>query len=341
MCSSWKTDLIGVNKFYICCKDEIGYMPVNENINIIEENDIYDFYVVVMREENNKYYLELYQEDNIIFSVNTTNQFLKVGADLKIFYMTKDDGFICSKIYKDGQHILLCKNKESQSLVSNSKCEPSKREYGDYIDIFFHYENCKRFYVAEYFANVTANEFIILPKQFEDDDTCNYLVRFSKDRLDDISFMTYCVQSEIGGYAVYGFVVDELQRCCKSDNGENNWLIEQANINGRLVYEKQYVDIVEHIYEKIGHKNLFNDPKLKYFSRTNRDQLNFLFDFLKQGYATEKFFDYKSHKEKYDRIYENLVDKGVVQVKWKSEYELYKTVKRKFADSIYQYTKIT
>ncbi|MBS6765560.1 hypothetical protein DWX41_20830 [Hungatella hathewayi] len=52
----------------------------------------------------------------------------------------------------------------------------------------------------------------------------------------------------------------------------------------------------------------------------------------------QKFYEMLSDfKKKYNDIYHDLVDKGTVSPKWKSEYELFKLIRAFFPDAVFQY----
>lgn len=335
----WQFDVKGVHKFRICVNENGHFIPVREE-NIMEETDFTDFYVLISRKDGDKCFIELYHKNEIAFSVKTADTWFKCGIDLKIIYTTEKDGIFTYWVYREGKHNELSDSKDrwfSQTgYFEENKRLPNIID-GDFVELFFHYVNCKRFYIAEYFARNNGDYFSLIPKQFEDDDTCNYVVKFQKNRYEDIAFMNYCVQSEIGGYSVYGFPVHELKNgCIRTKNGDSLY-IELSLIWESIEYELQRREILKHIYQMMNiEEDLSYVPKLQYSDRTPA-QSTAVLEYLREKYKLLDREDYQAYKEKYNAIYDKLVQSGIVQVKWKSEYELYKTVKRKYPDAIYQH----
>lgn len=338
-CKYWKENIKGVRKFRVCVQENGHFMPVKEE-NIMEETDFIDFYVLISREDGDKCFIELYHKNEIVFSVKTADTWFKCGIDLKIIYTTEKEGIFTYWVYREGQHIALSDSPDK--WFSNSGYFEEKKKLpniidGDFIELFFHYINCKRFYIAEYFARKNGDYFSLIPKQFEDDDTCNYVVKFQKNRYEDIAFMNYCVQSEIGGYSIYGFPIHELQNGCIRAKNENSLYIELGLIWESIEYELQIRDVLKHICQMMNIKeDLSCVPRLQYSDRTPA-QSTAVLEYLRDNYKSLDREDYQAYKEKYNAIYDELVQSGIVQVKWKSEYELYKTVKRKYPDAIYQH----
>lgn len=339
-CKQWKINIKGVRKFRVYVYEDGHFKPVIEE-NLMEEKDFGDYFVLIAREEDiDKYFLELYHKNEIVFSIKTVDDWFKCGIDLKIIYTTEKNGIFTHWIYKDGAHISLLDS--ADRWFSRSGYFEKNKKFpnifnGDFVELFFHYVNCKRFYIAEYFARTSGDYFSLLPKQFEDDDTCNYVVGFKKDRYHDIAFMNYCVQSEIGGYAAYGFSIKEIQNGCIRAKSENSLYIELGLMWESVEYELQCRDILKHIYKVMNIKeDLSCVPELQYYDKTPAQSTSVL-EYLNENYKLLGREDYPTYKEKYNDIYDKLVNAGIMQVKWKSEYELYKTVKRKYPDAIYQY----
>lgn len=343
MYKKWGRKIMGVNKFKFYINIEGHFSPVKDEL-IIEKQDLTDFYIIISRtdKETKRNFLELFNNNNMLFSIQISDFWFKCGMDLKIIYTTEMEGIYTKWVYREGKHIAMCSSKdrwfsESEYFTKNRKSINIFN--GDYVELFFHYENCKRFYVAEYFARTNGDYFSLLPKQFKDDDTCNYIVGFKKDRYEDILFMNYCVQSEIGGYAVYGLEVKELSKGCVREKGEEAFYEELKSIWETIDYELQCREILKHIYKVANIKeDLSHVPKLRYFDRTQAQSTSVV-EYTQEHYRILERDDYPKFKGRYDTIYDELVEKGVVEVKWKSEYELYKMVKRKYPDAIYQYRK--
>lgn len=338
-CKQWLLSIKGVRKFRVYTLEDGNFYPFREE-NLLEEKDFDDYYVLISREENGKLFLELYHRSDCMFSINTVEPWVKCGIDLKIIYTTEKDGIFTHWVYREGKHNELSDSKDrwfSQTgYFEENKRLPNIID-GDFVELFFHYVNCKRFYIAEYFARKNGDYFSLIPKQFEDDDTCNYVAKFQKNRYEDIAFMNYCVQSEIGGYSVYGFPIHELKNGCIRKKNENSLYIELGLIWESIEYELQIRDVLKHIYQMMNIKeDLSCVPKLQYSDRTPA-QSTAVLEYLRENYKSLDREDYQAYKEKYNSIYDELVQSGIMQVKWKSEYELYKTVKRKYPDAIYQY----
>lgn len=341
-CKQWELKIKGVRRFRVYTLDGRCFCPFREE-NLLEEKDLDDYYVLISREEKGKLFLELYHRSNCMFSINTVDPWIKCGKDLKIIYTTEKEGLFTHWVYREGEHIALLESTDRWFSKTGDFEEHYKLPDiidGDFVVLFFHYVNCKRFYIAEHFARENADYFSLLPKQFEDDDSCNYIVKFKKDRYEDISFMNYCVQSEIGGYLVYGFPIQDLKNGCVRTKNEDSLYIELSLIWESIEYELQIREVLKHIYQMMNiEEDLSSVPKLQYFDKTP-SQSTAVLEYLKENNQLSDRVDYPAYKEKYNAIYDELVKAGVVQIKWKSEYELYKTVKRKYPDAIYQYRDI-
>lgn len=339
-CKEWTNHIKMVCQYKICVYEKDHFTPVREE-NLMEESDFCDYYVLISRKDaKNEFFLDLYHKNENIFSIKTVDSWFKCGIDLKIIYTTQKDNIFTYWIYKNMEHIPLL-DSYSRWFSKSGYFEKNKKFpniiQGNFVEMIFHYINCKIFYVAEYFAKTKGDYFSLLPKQFEDDDTCNYIVKFRKDKYEDIAFMNYCLESEIGGYAVYGFPVKEIEKGCLRTKSENSLYIEFDMIYESIKYEIQCRDVLKHIYKVLDMKeNLFCLPDLPYFEKTAAQSASVLM-YLQQNDKNIKRDDYSIYKKKYNLIYDKLVKSGIVQVKWKSEYELYKLVKRKYKDAIYQY----
>lgn len=85
MYEEWKIDVKGVHKFRVCIYENGHLTPVKEE-NIMEETDFIDFYVLIAREDGDRYFIELYNKNESVFSVKTVDTWFKCGIDLKIVY---------------------------------------------------------------------------------------------------------------------------------------------------------------------------------------------------------------------------------------------------------------
>lgn len=273
-CDDWKVEANDVNTFRVCIHENDRVLPIKEDVNIMENKDFSDYYVLFMKMEGNddKYFLELYHKNNLVFSVQTAHMWFKCGVDLKIIYVTKEKGIFTHWVYREGKHITLYKSGDgwfSQTEYSQTHRMTPNIFNGDYVELFFHYVNCKRFYISEHFAKTNGDYFKILPRQFDDDDTCNYVVGFQKDRFEDILFMNYCIQTDIGGYAVYGFLMNELENGCIRLESEKSLYLELSLIWKSIDYELQCREVLKHIYKSMNAKeNLFSVPKMQYLDKT-------------------------------------------------------------------------
>lgn len=335
----WKNTIEGVDSYVLYVKSGVHFEQV-ENYAILEDEDLRDFYVVIMKTDicTNVHFLELYHNEKHIFSIQTADRHFKYGVDVKLLYTTYKRNKFIYWVYKSGEHISLCESDNNTFSYSNYGQKHMKETdifNGDSVELFFHYVNCKKFYVAEYFARTYGNNFEILPQQLKDDDTYNYKVVFHKSRVEDIAFMNYCMENDIGGYAVYGFPVYSLRYGCIRRKGEYSLWLEYSLLQTYIDYELQCQEVLKHIYD-ITHlsKDLHQVPQIKYFNKTGPAQSRAVLRYLKD---CVEVIDGTNYKEKYNQIYERLIDDGCIQVKWKSEYDLYKLVKKSFVDTIYQF----
>ncbi|MBV4424298.1 hypothetical protein [Clostridium tyrobutyricum] len=190
-----------------------------------------------------------------------------------------------------------------------------------------------------------AKKKLIVENLFDLDDTINHLAIFDKNNIKDIKIMFNLVYSSFmsdnfGGYKLFGkglmYYADSLQY-----NGivlEPSWpkLLAhfQGNITRRdtnpfLILESREATelVIKHGYFKNElelFRNLY-ELVLPEFHKWYENARNT---------AEGSSYDWKSRKE---NIFSNLVTDGVVQTKWKSEESLFKLVKGKYPDALYQH----
>lgn len=250
--------------------------------------------------------------------------------------------------------------------------ECSIRE-NNYILIYFHKMECLSFYMV-YELCKTADSFEILSNKFEDDiDTRNYCAKFSKDRIEDIALIHYCIDKRGLGNSIYysnlygskskgyGCAGSAIYNTPYSEYIKGlNWITnykaqfilsdEQRNNFKELVkfvYKKynlplDYTKLPDEFTKELVLEDDFLD-KLKEFVYKN--YYNYT-EYAKIGPAivmdqTKSKIDNDKKqnvlKQKYQELKQDLIKKKIYSTKWKSELDLFKLVYSYFPDAIYQY----
>lgn len=250
------------------------------------------------------------------------------------------------------------------------------------VELFFHDMETKAYYIAREFAN-SADESYMAQNAFPDDDTKNYVVKFKKNRVEDIAFMQYLFNSSnnmFSGYAVKTIPIEDFylgieitppSRCVgitkqnlvakKPLLGLNKFISKE-----KMMYHRE---LLRKIYEWSNEEvNYYSIPRsIPHKDKISLTQSVAVESFLNQNYIpykmryeepeysklkkrdsqlimearqtdNRKFHEMLSDfKKKYNDIYYDLVDKGTVSPKWKSEYEMFKLIMAFFPDAVFQY----
>ena len=192
-----------------------------------------------------------------------------------------------------------------------------------------------------------AKRVCILNNLFPNDSTVNYLVVFDSSQKNEIILMNHLVYSTVlgdnfGGYKLFGY--DILYYAELTGNPEYNYVLPKPNdltvFQGRGTRRDNNPFLIYYIRENIN-KFLdlsFFDDEWQFFVDLNY----YLLPCLQKMYLDAKFieesdnkqYDWKIEKE---NIKSQLVNIGVIQTKWKNEQALFKSISKKYKDTIFQY----
>lgn len=236
------------------------------------------------------------------------------------------------------------------------------------VEMYFHDVETKAYYVAREFSNY-ADESYIVENAFSDDNTINHVVRFQKSRLEDIAFMQHIftkTNGQIAGYAIKKIPMLDFYLGLDVVNLDRPYSLDKYLTEEKKLYHR---NLLKQLYQWFGEEvnYCFIPSKTPYMTKISSTQSNAVEEFLNANYLpykmryekpeynklkkidadliiktrqkdNQKFYEMLSHfKKKYNDIYHSLVEKGIVTPKWKSEYEMFKLIKRFFNDAVYQY----
>lgn len=204
-----------------------------------------------------------------------------------------------------------------------------------------------------------------IKNEFDDDKEEIYYTLIDRDDKEAISFVEYITSKNyydrdiIGGATIYDCLIDDVFKCLLYKINFKNKLAKIINENLLFIFEddgkKKY--IISSIYDTYSPSNI-NSEKIinKLLKKYNTDEIG-LFSILLYKYGEELAFHlpknetfeyvnsngsiiFRNHsitdenKKKYDLIYESL---DIEEVKWKSEFTMFKLIKLYFDDAIFQY----
>lgn len=349
---------------YRLCINVNSEILVVEKYNILEADELDDFYVIcICPLEINEcgfycniisYRLEIYHNDKMIYKVDNVERYYDVGNNLKILYSIKKKEKYEHWFYNNGI---------SEFIITDDKKYISKSEYeiGDginpniifddngKIEIRFHEVLAKGYFILKEFAK-NADEFYLIDNQFEDDNTSNYIVKYSQNRIDDIAFVSFCLSrnTDMIGHAIYNIPIQKCRLGLIGTGKEKiKLIIEKMKLSKKD--EDLYTEIIIKLYRKYDKEiNLCEFPEeINSECEKSIKQIRALNKFLEENhpaYIREKLSGKKDFyemldrfKNKYNVINQDLIAKGEYNPKWKSEYELFQLLKKEYNDAIYQY----
>lgn len=115
----------------------------------------------------------------------------------------------------------------------------------NYISIYFYKKECLSFYIVYTFCQ-NADEFSIIPNKFSDDkETTNYCAKFHKNRIQDIAFLHYCLNTRgLAQKAYFGNLY--------------NSKVKNSNCAGSAIYNIPYADYFKGLDWIINIKGLYS-----------------------------------------------------------------------------------
>lgn len=185
------------------------------------------------------------------------------------------------------------------------------------IQLFFHSMETKSYYIAQEFAK-SADERYIIENAFEDDNTINHVVKFKKNRLEDIAFMQYILtksNNQLSGYAIkgiglldfyLGIEIDPPNRCYGEPKNSVILNTSKKPLFGLNKYikseEKEYYrfllcQLYRWFNENINYYKLPENTPYK--TRISLMQAKAIQDFLNKNYTPYKL---RNEKPEYNKI---------------------------------------
>lgn len=236
----------------------------------------------------------------------------------------------------------------------------------DCLKFYFMKVPMKGYYVACEIAK-RAYQHRILDNLFSDDDSENHEAFFTLDQTFDAALMMRCmtatIREAVGGFSIFGVDIRRVEGFCRYDGNVHlekmNWsepdVMEVMNQIEKFNKESQYVIhfwgnqtmidlipnaeenarvVIEILKERL---NMKNDDQLAGFLRKEY-MIPMQDEYFKYKDLSNPNVDYDKVDEEYDKIYEHLLLDGKAPVKWYSEFELFKLVKKHFSDAKFQYS---
>ena len=225
----------------------------------------------------------------------------------------------------------------------------------DYVLIYFHKRECLAFYMI-YELCKTAYSLEIIPNKFEDDiDTVNYCAKFSKNCIEEIALVHYCIDKRgLGNNAYFSNLYGSKSKgfsCAGSAIYNIPYAEYLKGLNWILNYKSQFMftehqknnfkSLVKFIYDKYGLKPDYTKLPSD-FTRDlvlEDDFLNKLNTFVYSTFYKDKEFKVQRDilRQKYQKLKQKLIKNNIYSTKWKSETDLFKLVYSHYSDAIYQY----
>lgn len=336
--NTWdEQNIRNVIDYDIWIKKDNAWMLVNKIKHLVDIDELKDIYVIVSVSGNNKggsFDIYIYHNGFIEKIIRDVCEY-KVGQDLKVYYILKGPDAYYHHIYKRGESILLLKspNRYSHTQYKREKyhIDYSKKDTDaeKHVKIWFHNSSSQNFYITEKFAKDYADYYYIEESPFPDDSTVNYCAVFNTKKKTDIWYM-----QEYGceyGYAVYGVTYDQLITVCDIKPSREKVFIEIERLYEYLGEEDTFKEILAHIYDMMG--KTIDYSQVPYIE-------NYMPDSDNQAIirsTLENVVPSYDLKKKKKEIYDQLIAEGILIPNWKTEFDLYKVVKKKYVDCIFQY----
>ena len=205
----------------------------------------------------------------------------------------------------------------------------SKKDLYDDFNVYFYFSFCnsKPFYILFDFIQ-NADKIQIIQKEFDDDISINYKVTYKRSRIDEINFVfNTMLYGNIKRVSIYGYTIQEIISSlvyeCKLDYEE------QLITNEKFQRLRKIVDLLKEKYNVSTDFELLKKMVDKYGASVIWNDWvndNYLYPFVSQF-----------SKEKYNDIYNHIIENGQFIPRWKSETEMFRLIKNYYPDAIYQY----
>lgn len=356
-----------VHGFSLGFNNKGRYKATKRNFDVFDENELYylDFYIVQVIDDTSKcnnFKLLLYTGPDLIDSISNICKSINIFEKMKFGYTIKEfdnEGYYSHVLYDNGKIKTIAKSKQDVFIKEYylQKEEVIRQaslaaDWKSKVHIYFHNNGTKSSLVFKEFCK-KADELQKMKNFLPDDDTQNYHVTFSSDRLDDIAFAEYCImKGKFGGLAIYNYPLQSyLSAITPSEYPmlSESWLYSEQQI-------KSFKDILVNVFTQLGESyssdNLPSSfPKKEYTHSIQHSILEkWLFEkhpaYTDSLYQPEMSYDenkkeirslHEYLREKYIEIAQQLTLSGELKIKWISEYTLFKMIIKEYPDAIYQY----
>ena len=205
--------------------------------------------------------------------------------------------------------------------------------------------NC---FMAKEIIRRNHGELFVLKNLIPDDDTINYVGILDSSAKKDLPLLFHVVFSSnvygnFGGYKMYGYDLAYYANLCANEN--LIYSIEYSKDNLSVFYYNGFetrkdtnpytIYNVRKNIEQLTALNFFNSEFELYRNLTLCIMPN-LHSFYNKAKESVAAID-TNWKEEKSILYSQLVDRGIINTKWKSEASLFKAVIKQFPDAVFQY----
>ena len=335
-------------------------------------------FVIINQTEKNKDNLLVYNNKKIIHFIENIDPYFSLSKKAN-----NEGQVLCERIDKFKNKKLLRLNADStidvlyegvpkyENIHSFLSDIPQELDFDliddeNYVVINYFQKECLNFYILyEYTKNADKKE--IIENKFSDDMTINYRVFYKKNRILDIIFVYYLLNSRWGaenafdnnlygqkyknnhfaGTAIYMIPFLDYYKGLKGDFAYIN-AVSQHYLNEEQ--RNNFVSFVQNIFK--NYNLLYVDYKLPKKFIQNNIAADLLLDKLTKfistqseyriDYRTMQIYDVANNlvldcKKLKNDIKSNLITSNKYKTKWKSEVELYNLVMQFYPNSVYQY----
>jgi hypothetical protein len=254
-----------------------------------------------------------------------------------MFYIDENCKYL--KIFNGKANYVHCSSEKS--LITKKILDNLSNDYYDKIESQSMIVKGNRFYFYVSVIEPIAEIYIVsyykdcekISSPYADDATINYRFSVPKDDKDEICFVLYLyITKKIGLPMLYGVPINELYMYISRGyavNYKNNDICkvaEKIKIKDKFSFDKLF----RKLEKKYPAKLLLQFDPIRTYTMT-----------LSPGCDTSYYYYTVENEKKFNHVYKTrldyLAEKGLINVKWKSEFSVYLLVKNYYADAEYQY----
>ena len=293
--------------------DELKTLNIMENDKVIRKIDNVHYYefsekkptwmIYSVKSLSDNYY-NYYEYDFIL------NEGIFIGkSEEDRFYNNRYKIYDCLKKVKKSQ--VLYDKKQVYFYISESESDGFKILYN---------------YIKE---NGTLDN---IENEFSDDTTVNYKIACDINDKKNLQFIYWIIKNkDVKGFSIYNYPIKEIVKIL-------DYNID-INKNFNKLFIENYSD-KQMIIKKLKEKYFMNSDEDLIVRLANKYGKELLLPVEGIDQNSQEYHDIffeKADSIKYENIYSQLINDGIIVNRWKSERNLFKLIKTYFEDAIYQY----